>query len=58
MAVLEAILRMARALGADVVVEGVETQQMLEALRALGCDYAQGYLVGRPQTLEELLAGS
>jgi EAL domain-containing protein (putative c-di-GMP-specific phosphodiesterase class I) len=58
MAVLEAILRMARALGAEVVVEGVETQQMLEALRTLGCDYAQGYLVGRPQTLEELLAGS
>jgi EAL domain-containing protein (putative c-di-GMP-specific phosphodiesterase class I) len=34
----------------------VETEEMLEALRVLGADYAQGYLVGRPQTLEELLA--
>jgi EAL domain-containing protein (putative c-di-GMP-specific phosphodiesterase class I) len=56
MAVVEAIVGMARALGADVVVEGVETPEMLEALRQLGCDYAQGYLVGRPQTLGELLA--
>jgi EAL domain-containing protein (putative c-di-GMP-specific phosphodiesterase class I) len=28
---------------------------MLEALERLGCDYAQGYLVGRPQSLEQLL---
>ena len=56
MAVVEAIVGMARALGADVVVEGVETPEMLEALRQLDCDYAQGYLVGRPQTLGELLA--
>jgi EAL domain-containing protein (putative c-di-GMP-specific phosphodiesterase class I) len=56
MAIVEAIVRMARALGAEVVVEGVETGEMLEALRALGCDYAQGWLVGLPQTLEELLA--
>jgi EAL domain-containing protein (putative c-di-GMP-specific phosphodiesterase class I) len=58
MAVMEAIVRMARALGAEVVVEGVETEEMLAALRVLGCDYAQGWLVGRPQTLEELLASA
>jgi EAL domain-containing protein (putative c-di-GMP-specific phosphodiesterase class I) len=40
------------------VVEGIETEEMLEALRRLGCDYAQGYLVGRPQTLAELLAAA
>jgi EAL domain-containing protein (putative c-di-GMP-specific phosphodiesterase class I) len=57
MAIVQAITDMARALGADVVVEGVETEQMLEALRRLGCDYAQGWLVGRPKTLGELLAG-
>jgi EAL domain-containing protein (putative c-di-GMP-specific phosphodiesterase class I) len=56
MAIVEAIVGMARALGAEVVVEGVETEEMLAALRTLGCDYAQGWLVGMPQTLEELLA--
>jgi EAL domain-containing protein (putative c-di-GMP-specific phosphodiesterase class I) len=58
MAIVEAIVRMARALGADVVVEGIETQEMLDALRRLGCDYAQGYLIGHPQTIEELLAAA
>ena len=28
----------------------------LEALRRLGCHYAQGYLIGRPRTLAEILA--
>jgi EAL domain-containing protein (putative c-di-GMP-specific phosphodiesterase class I) len=56
MAIVEAIVHMARALGAEVVVEGIETEAMLDALRRLNCDYAQGWLMGRPQTLEELLA--
>ncbi len=30
---------------------------MLDVLRRLECDYAQGYLIGRPQTLAELIAG-
>jgi EAL domain-containing protein (putative c-di-GMP-specific phosphodiesterase class I) len=32
-----------------VVAEGVESQAQLEALRKLGCDTAQGYLLARPQ---------
>jgi len=56
MAIVEAIVRMGKALGADIVVEGIETEAMLQALRELGCDYAQGYLIGKPQTLDELLA--
>jgi EAL domain-containing protein (putative c-di-GMP-specific phosphodiesterase class I) len=58
MAIVEAIVHMARALGAEVVVEGIETKAMLDALRRLGCDYAQGYLIGRPQTLAEVLAAA
>ncbi len=58
MAIVEAIVRMGKALGADIVVEGIETEAMLQALRDLGCDYAQGYLIGKPQTLDELLAKS
>jgi EAL domain-containing protein (putative c-di-GMP-specific phosphodiesterase class I) len=34
------------------VTEGVETAQQLEILRTLGCDEAQGYLLGRPETPE------
>ena len=57
MAIVEAIVRMGKAIDADIVVEGIETEEMLQALRVLECDYAQGYLIGKPQTLEELLAG-
>jgi EAL domain-containing protein (putative c-di-GMP-specific phosphodiesterase class I) len=39
-----------------VVAEGIETVEQLEALRAHGCDQAQGYLLGRPQPADEILA--
>jgi diguanylate cyclase len=55
MAIVKAIVAMGKAIEADIVVEGIETEAMLQALRDLGCDYAQGYLIGKPQTLEELL---
>ena len=55
MAIVEAIIRMGKAIGADIVVEGIETPELLEALRTLECDYAQGYLIGKPQTLEQLI---
>lgn len=54
--IVEAIVSMAHGLGADVVVEGIETEDQLAVLRELGCRYAQGWLVGRPLSLEELLA--
>ena len=39
-----------------VVAEGVETPEQLEIIRELGCDKAQGFLLGRPMTAEQLLA--
>ena len=54
--VVEAIVAMARALGAQIVAEGVESAQVLEVLRALGCDYAQGFLIGQAETLDVLVA--
>jgi ribosomal protein uS17 len=54
--IVEAIVTMAHRLGADVVVEGIEREEQLAVLRELGCRYAQGWLVGRPMSLEELLA--
>ena len=55
MAIVEAIIRMGKAIGADIVVEGIETPELLDALRRLDWDYAQGYLIGKPQTLDELI---
>ena len=40
---VQAIVTLAHSLGMDVVAEGVETEPQLEALRALGCDQAQGF---------------
>ncbi len=58
MAIVRAIVQMAQAIGADVIVEGIETAAQLAVLRELGCRYAQGWLIGRPQTPDELLAAS
>ncbi len=45
-----AILAMADALGLSVTAEGIENQHQLTILRALGCQRAQGYLLGNPTT--------
>ncbi len=55
-ALVRSIVAMIHAIGADVVVEGIETPQQLELLEAMGCRYAQGYLIGRPMPLAEVLA--
>jgi len=51
-----ALLRLGDDLGLAVVAEGVEHPEQLEALRALGCRLAQGYLLGRPQPAADLTA--
>jgi diguanylate cyclase (GGDEF)-like protein/PAS domain S-box-containing protein len=48
-AIATAILAMARSLNLGAIAEGVETQQQLDFLHRLGCQEAQGYLLGRPQ---------
>ncbi|SMB80061.1 putative bifunctional diguanylate cyclase/phosphodiesterase [Deinococcus hopiensis] len=49
---LQAAVGMARGLQLCVVVEGIETAEQLEEIRALGCDAGQGYFLGRPQPAE------
>ncbi len=56
LAIVRAVVGMASALGCDIVAEGVETEAQLHTLATLGCEYAQGYLVGKPQSLDEALA--
>ena len=47
-AVIEAILALGNALGAEIVAEGIETEYQREVLRAMGCVYGQGFLFSRP----------
>ena len=55
-AIVRAVVEMAGALECDIVAEGVETEVQLAQLKALGCEYAQGYLVGKPQSVDDALA--
>lgn len=46
--IVRAIANLARSLGIETTAEGVETKEQLDAVRLLGCDEIQGYLIGRP----------
>ena len=48
---LRAIINFGTSLAIDVIAEGIETAAQLQALHTLGCRYAQGYLLGRPQPI-------
>lgn len=52
-ALVRAVVSMARAVGVELVGEGVETEAQAEALRQEGCHEAQGYMYGRPVSAEE-----
>jgi EAL domain-containing protein (putative c-di-GMP-specific phosphodiesterase class I) len=54
--IVRTIVSLARSLGVRVVGEGVETSEQLAALRALGCDFAQGYLISPPLPPDEFAA--
>jgi diguanylate cyclase (GGDEF)-like protein/PAS domain S-box-containing protein len=53
-AVVSAVIDLAHAHELLVIGEGVETAEQLAALRRMGCDRAQGYLMGRPMPASEL----
>lgn len=52
--ILSFIMNLARWMGLDVVAEGVETREQLERLRAIGCDYAQGYYFSKPMPCKDI----
>jgi diguanylate cyclase (GGDEF)-like protein/PAS domain S-box-containing protein len=53
LAIVSAIIAMARHLNIEVVAEGIEGWQQLEKLCQLGCTYAQGYLFARPTPAQD-----
>ncbi|QQQ19464.1 EAL domain-containing protein [Brevundimonas vitis] len=52
---VKSTIDLAHSLGLKVTAEGVETPTALALLRGMGCDIAQGYLIGRPMPLAALL---
>jgi EAL domain-containing protein (putative c-di-GMP-specific phosphodiesterase class I) len=60
-AIVAAIIDLAHAIGLYVVGEGVENADQLDALKLLGCDRGQGFLLGRPgapDAIDALLTAS
>jgi EAL domain-containing protein (putative c-di-GMP-specific phosphodiesterase class I) len=55
-ALAAALTMFARETGSRLIAEGVETEEELAMLRALGVDKVQGYLLGRPVPLDAALA--
>ncbi|HET9644780.1 MAG TPA: EAL domain-containing protein [Burkholderiaceae bacterium] len=54
-AVVDAVVKLAHALGLRVVAEGVENVRQEEILRELGCDEMQGYMFAKPMSARALL---
>lgn len=52
--IVTSVVALADNVGATLIAEGVETEGELETLRALGVNYAQGFLLGRPAPVEAL----
>ncbi len=53
-AIVDAVVKLALALGLKVVAEGVETEGQQRILRALGCNELQGYLFAKPMSAKSL----
>jgi len=53
---LLALIDLGQTLGITIVAEGVETREQLHMLISAGCDYGQGYLLGRPLPANEVLS--
>ena len=52
--IIRSIIALGAGLGIEVVAEGVETEEELDLLLTLGCQYGQGYLFARPAPFGDL----
>lgn len=53
-AIVNGIIKLASEINMKVTVEGIETKEQLEELTLMGCDYLQGYYLGKPSCINEL----
>jgi diguanylate cyclase (GGDEF)-like protein len=56
--IVSAVIHLIHGLGCEVVGEGVERQEQLDVLRAIGCDIVQGFAFAEPMSEAEFLAWS
>lgn len=54
MEIAQTVVILAHDLGMETVAEGVETEQQLDQLKALSCEYGQGFLVSKPLSPEDV----
>ena len=53
--VLPTFIEVFRSKGFTITAEGIETEEMAQEMRSIGCDYLQGYYYSRPLPIEEFL---
>jgi diguanylate cyclase len=53
-AIVGGLLKIGQKLGMKILAEGIETEDQLEFLKAEGCDYMQGYLIGKPMPANKI----
>jgi diguanylate cyclase (GGDEF)-like protein len=56
--VVASVLALAQALSMKTVAEGIETPEQRDVLMKLGCEFGQGYLLGRPAPIRHWIAGN
>lgn len=53
--ILESVIKMAKKLGMQTLIEGVETEKQAEYIKTLGCDYVQGYYYSKPMPTDQMM---
>lgn len=54
--IIDSIIKMAHQMDARTIAEGAETQEQVDFLKEMGCDYIQGYYFYKPMTMESFAA--
>lgn len=56
LAVVKCMVQLCVDMGIQSVVEGVETREMADLMKGMGCQYAQGYFYSKPKSIDDILA--